>query len=309
MYSDPLKPCPPSMTRYYIDSLFPLIAMLMSTLLADKLRGAVVEQMSYWLRSLPQLSQLSLWEVKLIGLTWALLLSYATLRWLMGVEIRHLICYSSLILIAEILIALKYLPNTLISRSLIYTVASLLGLAITELMRRSYIYELKAGYVSLKSGIMRKRERIIPYAKISDVVVERGPLARIFGYGSIVLLTASGLGVANEGALAMVIKGLRELGLSVGGFKSVRRVRYEPSNCLYGVRSPEKIKEFILNMITGSTNRAVEGRLLNVEGASPSESLKASNEPEEDFLREIRASMSSDRLEEQIFAKEKERDI
>ncbi|OYT62129.1 MAG: hypothetical protein B6U69_02320 [Thermofilum sp. ex4484_15] len=282
MHIGVLKPCPASMLRYYLDALIPVLALVASLLLVRILPNGLIEFISSWARYVPPLRSLKPGELKVIAISWPLLLGYGAIKWLSRSSFKLAVYYALTITIPEVAVYLGYLPNNLTSRTFIYCSVSLVASAAVEVVRRNYVYEVSENYVSLKSGVISRRERVIPYNKVTDVVLERGPLARLLGYGSLILLTASGLGTGSDGALALVIKGLKELGLSLGGFRSVRKVRYGPEDCLYGIRNPEGIRDFLLNRLT-NLPKGKEAPLLTNQGGG---------NLDEEFLEEIKASLN-----------------
>jgi|GEM_PF-4900838 len=270
------------MLRYYLDALIPVLALVASLLLVRILPNGLIEFISSWARYVPPLRSLKPGELKVIAISWPLLLGYGAIKWLSRSSFKLAVYYALTITIPEVAVYLGYLPNNLTSRTFIYCSVSLVASAAVEVVRRNYVYEVSENYVSLKSGVISRRERVIPYNKVTDVVLERGPLARLLGYGSLILLTASGLGTGSDGALALVIKGLKELGLSLGGFRSVRKVRYGPEDCLYGIRNPEGIRDFLLNRLT-NLPKGKEAPLLTNQGGG---------NLDEEFLEEIKASLN-----------------
>jgi putative membrane protein len=63
-------------------------------------------------------------------------------------------------------------------------------------------YGVGAREIVIESGIMRRRRRVIPFERVQDIAIERGPLARLFGTAKVRIET--GGSAADEGQLAAV---------------------------------------------------------------------------------------------------------
>ena len=95
-----------------------------------------------------------------------------------------------------------------------YSVAvSIIGFLIVEMYRRSHKYILTTHRIILKGGIFTKRERTIRYEKIADIDSKQGILGQIFGFGTIIPVSQSGLGLGSD-------KSFAGGGVEVGGTKA-----------------------------------------------------------------------------------------
>jgi len=95
-----------------------------------------------------------------------------------------------------------------------YSVAvSIIGFLIVELYRRSHKYILTTHRIIFKGGIFTKRERTIRYEKIADIDSKQGILGQIFGFGTIIPVSQSGLGLGSD-------KSFAGGGVEVGGTKA-----------------------------------------------------------------------------------------
>jgi len=74
----------------------------------------------------------------------------------------------------------EVLPRRAAEGAVLSTAAAL---AYAEAFRRSIRYRVGRGGVTISGGVLRRQEVFYPYTQISNVVVERGPLARLLGYG------------------------------------------------------------------------------------------------------------------------------
>ncbi len=146
---------------------------------------------------------------------------------------------------------LKWLQNS--SEIKIYMMVSITGMIVAQLYRLTFSYEIsKENGIELKSGLFSKKDNIIFPKEITEVSVYRGFLQRIFGIGTIVPITSSGMGMGTNGVFGggMVEKG------GVGGFVGTEKklnvpVFSDPSLVIYGVKDPQKVKDAIFNLKKG----------------------------------------------------------
>ncbi|MHA1616622.1 MAG: PH domain-containing protein [Candidatus Njordarchaeales archaeon] len=130
---------------------------------------------------------------------------------------------------------------------------SIIGIILADLYRRGHEYILTNYRIIAKLGFLGHKERDILYSKITDVVLDQGFLGRILDYGTIIPLTASGLGTGEDLAKVAVGTGVGRktpvgevgAGVAVEGAKGVTVPRGRSSYILYGVPNPEKIKKII----------------------------------------------------------------
>ena len=88
--------------------------------------------------------------------------------------------------------------------------------------------------------------RQIQYDDLSDVVVDVGIIGRIAGFGNVIPVTKSGLGLGSTGWHAGVGYGGTSGPIVVGGPVSTTvRAVASPSTCIYGVRDPFSVKDLI----------------------------------------------------------------
>jgi hypothetical protein len=88
--------------------------------------------------------------------------------------------------------------------------------------------------------------RQIQYDDLSDVVVDVGIVGRIVGFGNVIPVTKSGLGLGTTGWHAGAGYGRVPGPIVVGGPSSATvRAVASPSTCIYGVRDPFSVKDLI----------------------------------------------------------------
>jgi len=143
-----------------------------------------------------------------------------------------------------------------ISEIKVFTVVSLIGIAISQIYRLTFSYEMNENGISLKSGIFHRKDRTIISSHITDIEVDRGLLQRIFGIGNIIPITSSGMG----GGANTVFGGLEGqtkagVGGVIGSARSQNVAINDPAYVVYGVKNPGKVKEEIMSLIRKTSNR------------------------------------------------------
>ncbi|RLF40604.1 MAG: hypothetical protein DRN21_01805 [Thermoplasmata archaeon] len=141
----------------------------------------------------------------------------------------------------------------------VYTVgASVIGLFIIELYRRSHRYFITTMRLVLRGGMIMKRERTLRYDKIADIDYSQGIGGRIFRYGNIIPVTQSGFGLGSDtafaagGAEVTTKKRFGFFGLAGGG-KEVQTPRARTYYELHGVHPFKEVKALIEKMVQEST--------------------------------------------------------
>ena len=137
-------------------------------------------------------------------------------------------------------------------------VVGLLGLFSVDFYRRSFTYYLTDNRIVLQSSfLMNRSERQVRYNHIEDIKMEQGIFGTIFGYGTVLPLTGSGLGTGTDesmiiGGTGTEIKGM-SLGIGGAARNSSRSIRHNPHDCLFGVSSPSKVRDMITENIQSDT--------------------------------------------------------
>ncbi len=122
-------------------------------------------------------------------------------------------------------------------------IVSVLGAVFTELHRRAHVYYIMdRGIVMEYRGLTKTVRREVLYSQITDIVLEKGLLGKIFGFGNVIPITGSGLGLgadtANVGVAVGGGKGVKG-GVIVMGGKGVNVPRSRTFLMLYAVPKPE----------------------------------------------------------------------
>ena len=136
---------------------------------------------------------------------------------------------------------------------------SIIGIMMVDTYRRSFTYFLTDNRIVLKSNfLMSRSERQVRYNHIEDIKLEQGIIGSIFGYGTVLPLTGSGLGTGTDESMIVAgagsdVKGLGSIGLAGGTRSSSKKIRHNPNDCLYGVPSPGKVRDLITENIQADT--------------------------------------------------------
>ena len=128
---------------------------------------------------------------------------------------------------------------------------ALLGLSFlvaTYFYSGAFTYYLTNKRIIIYRKFITISTRQIQYDDLSDVVVDVGIIGRIMGFGNVIPVTKSGLGLGTTGWHTGVgVEHRRILGpVVVGGPVSTTvRAVASPSTCIYGVRDPFSVKDLI----------------------------------------------------------------
>lgn len=139
------------------------------------------------------------------------------------------------------------------------TIMALIGMALVDIYRRSHTYVITDLRLILKAGILRKRERTVRYENVTDLATSQGILGRIFGYGSITPITASGIGTgadeafAGGGVGAATPEGQVGGGLFAGGSKKVRVARARSYSELHGIHPFRTVRILMAQLLQESS--------------------------------------------------------
>jgi len=235
------RPVPASFASQYLVCLAPLLVLGASFLTVRELGIEVPYSEDLWSLPRPRASALTL--------AWAALIILGVLLWVVRVSLKPLAYYLALLTTGEV--GVRLYPAC--PRTGVYALSSLLALLCVEVYRRSLRYELTGTAVIIRWGLLSRSERTILLDRVTDVVVVRPALGRLLGYGHVLPLTPSQLGTGERASAIAVGAGAPRtpLGAIVGGLRSVRELRVDPHNSLYGVKRPEELRDMLLSIIAG----------------------------------------------------------
>lgn len=151
---------------------------------------------------------------------------------------------------------------------------SLFGLLGSNSYRRSHRYYVTNRRIVTRFGFLATRERDLLYSKVDDLIVHQGILGRLFGFGTIIPISASGIGTGSDQVFVAAQAGMQmasgpKISVEVGGGKSVTVPRAPSFYSLYGVKNPGELKEMIFGQMEqrehGYTRRKREAAEENKE--------------------------------------------
>jgi hypothetical protein len=131
-------------------------------------------------------------------------------------------------------------------------------IAFTAIYQRAFTYAITDRRIHLIKRFMYldANSQSIGYDRIENLIVQTSITSRLLRFGTIQILTASGLNIASDStSVAAGVSndipndeppgGIRKLFSGIGLFLSFKRTRpkavNEPESCIYGIHAPEKI--------------------------------------------------------------------
>lgn len=128
-----------------------------------------------------------------------------------------------------------------------------MGIIGTEIYRRSHQYLVTDRRIIIRAGA-GSQERSIFYGRIDDLVMTRPLLGSIFGFGTIIPVTSSGLGLGDDSAGGMMMVGGKigraQVGVGVTGSRSEKTIRPSLTQTLFNVPDPERVYELIVGQVS-----------------------------------------------------------
>ena len=129
----------------------------------------------------------------------------------------------------------------------------ILGLFLTEGYRRSHHFYITSQRIISELRFLSYKRRELTYGKITDVAMVKGILGRLFNFGTIFPITASGFGLGEDLAAVTAGVGLTSRGVTTGmavtGGKTVSVPRGRSSHTLFGVSHPEETCSLITKYV------------------------------------------------------------
>ena len=127
--------------------------------------------------------------------------------------------------------------------------------------QRSFSYAITSDAVIFRKDFMLTNSvRRILYSNITDLIVQQGAMGSVMGYGNVVPLTGSGLGIGEESmgisagagglldskqgepsATSIPKKILKMFMVLLTAQRTVRTVKPDPADCFYGIRRPNEV--------------------------------------------------------------------
>ena len=126
---------------------------------------------------------------------------------------------------------------------------SILGVCFVEVYRNAHRYYVTDMRVVTEVRFASHKRNELSYDKINNIVLDQGLLGSLFNFGTVIPVTASGLGMGGDMA-AVTLAGARSagpatLGVGVTGGRDIRTPRARSMHCLFGVPDPERMQAVI----------------------------------------------------------------
>ena len=145
--------------------------------------------------------------------------------------------------------------------------SSLVMILLTFIYQNAFHYAITDKRIHIRKNFLFFDTSVhgISFEKIENLKANPPIIGRILGYGTVHILTASGLGIQQESVDTglgvpeeIVTNKGKKTSLSLFGWISKQRrrnsVAQEPSDCLYGIRSPMKIYRLINELMDANNN-------------------------------------------------------
>lgn len=192
---------------------------------------------------------LSFWGIGLLLV--GVIASLSTIKW--SIFLLYLVVF----LTGTLIIIWQEIQNAIGLFVPIYTiVASIIGFLLVEWYRRSHKYIITDQRLIFKGGITIKRERSLRYENVVEYDSERGVLGQIFGFGTIIPQTPSGVGMGSDSAMAAggIAVGAKKSKLFgvIGGERKVQTPRTRTYYELHGVYPFKEVKQILEKHKQGS---------------------------------------------------------
>ena len=132
-----------------------------------------------------------------------------------------------------------------------YFVFGILDIINTEIYRRSHIYEITSEYIRTSAGVISSKERIMMLNKVNDISIGQSVFGKVFNYGSIIPVTASGVGMgfnfaAVTGGSSFRWLKLPALSINVTGGHAIQVPKSRTHEALIGIKNHKEILESLL---------------------------------------------------------------
>ena len=238
-----LKPHPLSFLDFYTIFSYLIIINLIFILYS--------EQILRWLESIALLGLLKeqlfilLWGIFVVLPFLAIAILKITWKWFFFALI--------MVIIGIAIVSIYNLPPYYMQIPSI--LAGIIGFILTEFYRRGHIFTITNQRIISELRFLSYKRRELTYGKINDIVLIKGILGRLFNYGTIFPITASGFGLGEDLSAVTAGTGVAKKGvgggIAVSGGRTVSVPRGRSSYVLFGVRNPEEVYETISKNIHG----------------------------------------------------------
>ncbi len=131
---------------------------------------------------------------------------------------------------------------------------SVFGIAGVELYRRAHTFYITDRRIVTEVSFIDHKRNELTYDKINNLVLEQNLLGRIFDFGTLIPVTASGLGMGSDFSAVTIgvagqIQGGPFVGGAVTGGRTVQTPRVRSPYGVFGVSGPEKVQQMLTQHI------------------------------------------------------------
>ncbi len=125
-------------------------------------------------------------------------------------------------------------------------IISILGCVGVDLYRRAHRFYITNYRIITELKFLGVKQNTLSYDKINNLIVEQSLIARIFDFGTVIPITASGLGMGEDSASVSIgaagrLGGKGFIGGAVTGGRSIDIPRTRSQYALFGVSNPKRI--------------------------------------------------------------------
>ncbi len=153
----------------------------------------------------------------------------------------------------------------------------LLGFIAVDLFRRGHKFYVTDQRIITELKFLSEHIREVSLTRISDLVLIKPFLGRIFNYGTIIPITPSGFGLGEDFSAVAGTAGAKGASVTVAGGRTVSVPRGRSSYVLFGVKNPDKI----YNTLSELTRKQEESYYLKDISEKITQFLQKSEEPKE----------------------------
>ena len=131
---------------------------------------------------------------------------------------------------------------------------SLIGACFVELYRRSHTFYITDRRIVTEARFAGMRRNELSFDKINNVILEQSLIGSLFGFGTVIPVTASGLGMGGDFS-AVTVGGQGQVpsgpavSASVTGGRMIQSPRARSMYCLFGVTNPEEIQALVSKQV------------------------------------------------------------
>lgn len=202
------------------------------------------------------------YNVANVLILWAVLIGSAIVIGLVYIRVTSVLLFGSIALIGTVLT--EYFKMPLEVHFWLLVVCGFVGFVMTEFYRRGHTYYVTTFRLITERSFVSYDSRQLTYDKINDLALVQGLFGRLLNYGTVIPVTASGLGLGEDLASAEIGSGVGTggralspigfgLALSASGGRAVQIPRGRTYHTLYGVSHPREVQTTIARMIQGQT--------------------------------------------------------